>query len=80
MFTRDCAETNSTYLQRPHARPPSTAAWHVESEMSFMNGLKKYAIQKLKERRHRDTVTFLDSLPQELKKDIGWTGPNRRYE
>jgi hypothetical protein len=48
--------------------------------MSFMNDMKKFAITRLKERRHRQTVTFLDSLPQNLKKDIGWTGPNRRYD
>ena len=48
--------------------------------MSFMNDLKKFAIARLKQRRHRQTVMFLDSLPSDLKKDIGWTGPNRRYE
>ena len=48
--------------------------------MSFMNDLKKLAITRLKERRHRQTVMFLDSLPNDLKKDIGWTGPNRRYD
>ena len=48
--------------------------------MSFVNDVKKFAIARLKERRHRKTVMFLDSLPPDLKKDIGWTGPNRRYE
>ena len=48
--------------------------------MSFMNDLKRFAIARLKERRHRQTVMFLDSLPHDLKKDIGWTGPNRRYD
>ena len=48
--------------------------------MSFMNDLKKFAIVRLKERRHRQTVMVLDSLPQNLKKDIGWTGSTRRYE
>ena len=48
--------------------------------MSLMNDVKKFAIARLKERRHRQTVMVLDSLPQNLKKDIGWTGPNRRYE
>lgn len=45
--------------------------------MGFMDDLKKFAIARLKERRHRQTLTFLDSLPEELKKDIGWTRPNR---
>lgn len=48
--------------------------------MGFMDDLKKFAIAKLKDRRHRQTVSFLDSLPEELKKDIGWTGANRRYD
>ena len=48
--------------------------------MSFMNDVKRFAIARLKERRHRQTVMFLDSLPQDLKKDIGWTGQTRRYE
>jgi hypothetical protein len=52
----------------------------MEVLMSFIDDLKKFAIARLKERRHRHTVTFLDSLPAELKKDIGWEGPNRRYE
>ena len=46
--------------------------------MTFMNDLKKFAIARLKERRHRQTVMFLDSLPQDLKKDIGWTASHRR--
>lgn len=48
--------------------------------MGFMDDLKKFAIAKLKERRHWQTVSFLDSLPEELKKDIGWTEQKRRYE
>ena len=48
--------------------------------MTFMNDLKKFAISRLKERRHRQTLMLLDSLPPELKKDIGWTGANRRFE
>ena len=48
--------------------------------MTFMNDLKKFAISRLKERRHRQTLMLLDSLPAELKKDIGWTGANRRFE
>ena len=43
--------------------------------MSFMNDLKKFAIARLKERRHRQTRhAASNSLPPELKKDIGWTG------
>ena len=38
------------------------------------------AIARLKERRHRQAVMYLNSLPAELKKDIGWTGEYRRYE
>jgi hypothetical protein len=45
-----------------------------------MNDLKKFAISRLKERRHRQTLMLLDSLSPDLKKDIGWTGPNRRFE
>ena len=48
--------------------------------MSFMNDLKRFAIARLKERRHRQTLMFLDSLPPSIKKDIGWKGPNRRYQ
>ncbi|MDW6020480.1 hypothetical protein SAZ10_01760 [Mesorhizobium sp. BAC0120] len=48
--------------------------------MSFVHDLKKFAITRLKEYRHRRTLVLLDALPDELKKDIGWTGPNRRYE
>ena len=48
--------------------------------MTFMNDLKKFAIARLKQRRHRQTVMFLDSLPRDVKKDIGWTGQSRRYE
>jgi hypothetical protein len=48
--------------------------------MSFVNDLKKFAIARLKERRHRQAVMYLNSLPPELKKDIGWTGEYRRFE
>ena len=49
--------------------------------MSFMSDLKKYAIARLKERRHREAVSFLNGLPAELKKDIGWNGDlDRRFE
>jgi len=48
--------------------------------MGLMDDLKKFAIARLKERRHRQTLTFLDSLPEELKKDIGWTRPSRHHE
>ena len=48
--------------------------------MSFVTDMKKFAIARLKQRRHRQTVMFLDSLPRDLKKDIGWTGGNRRFE
>jgi hypothetical protein len=48
--------------------------------MSFVNDLKKFAISRLKGRRHRQTLMLLDSLTPELKKDIGWTGANRRFE
>jgi hypothetical protein len=58
----------------------SEAAGIMEIQMSFMTDLKKFAVNKMKVRRHRQTVAFLDSLPEELKKDVGWTGPNRRYE
>jgi hypothetical protein len=44
-----------------------------------MNDLKKLAAVSLKRIRHRQTVLYLDSLPEALKKDIGWTGENRRY-
>ncbi len=47
--------------------------------MSFVTDMKKFAIARLKQRRHRQTVMFLDSLPHDLKKDIGWTGGNRRF-
>lgn len=46
--------------------------------MSLMNDLKKLAIGRLKERRHRQTVMFLNALPAEIRKDIGWDVPNRR--
>ena len=45
--------------------------------MGLMNDLKRYAIAKLKQRRHRRTMMMLNSLPEELKKDIGWTEANR---
>lgn len=48
--------------------------------MSFVTDVKRFAIARLKERRHRQTIMLLDSLPADIKKDIGWVGPNRRYE
>jgi hypothetical protein len=48
--------------------------------MGFMDGLKKYAVAKFEERRYRQTVMFLDSLPDEIKKDIGWNGSRGRNE
>jgi hypothetical protein len=48
--------------------------------MSFVNDLKKFAIARLKERRHRQTVMYLNSLPIELRKDIGWIDGKRRFE
>jgi hypothetical protein len=49
--------------------------------MSIMTDLRKYAIARLKERRHRETLSFLNSLPADLKKDIGWHGDlDRRLE
>jgi hypothetical protein len=52
-----------------------------EIAMSFIEDLKKYAIARLKDRRHRQTVSFLNSLPGPMKKDIGWNGDlDRRFE
>ena len=49
--------------------------------MSFMNDLKKFAIARLKERRHRQTRHVPGfAAARCCKKDIGWTGPNRRYD
>ena len=49
--------------------------------MSFISDLKKYAIARLKQRRHREAVSFLNSLPADLRKDIGWNGAlDRRFE
>jgi hypothetical protein len=49
--------------------------------MTFIDDLKKYAVAKLKDRRHRQTVSFLNSLPVAMKKDIGWNGDlDRRFE
>ena len=48
--------------------------------MSFATDMKKFAIARLKERRHLQTVMYLNSLPHDLKKDIGWTGGHRRFE
>ena len=45
--------------------------------MGLIGDLKKFAIGKMKQRRARRTVLLLDSLPEELKKDIGWFGTNR---
>jgi hypothetical protein len=55
-------------------RPAPGIGGNMEKNMPFMNDLKKYAISRLKTRRHRQTVTFLNSLPADLKKDIGWNG------
>jgi hypothetical protein len=61
------------------ARPRHRREWSIE--MSILNDLKKYAIARLKERRHRETLSFLNSLPADLKKDIGWAGAlDRRFE
>jgi hypothetical protein len=48
--------------------------------MSFVNDLKKFVISRLKELGHRQTLMTLESLPLEIRKDIGWTGANRRFE
>jgi len=49
--------------------------------MSFMSDLKRYAIARLRGRRHRATLIVLNSLPADLKKDIGWNGAfDRRFE
>ena len=48
--------------------------------MSFVDDLKKFALDKLRQRRHRQTLMFLNSLPADLKKDIGWTGELRRFD
>jgi hypothetical protein len=48
--------------------------------MSIVNDLKKFAIARLKERRHRQTVMYLNSLPIDLRKDIGWIDGKRRFE
>ena len=48
--------------------------------MSFVTDMKKFAIKRLKERRHRQTVMYLNSLPRDLKKDIGWTGGYRQFD
>jgi hypothetical protein len=47
--------------------------------MSFVTDMKKFAIKRLKEHRHRQTVMFLNSLPRDLKKDIGWNGEYRQF-
>ena len=67
--------------RRRHVGPilASPTEWSID--MSFMSDLKKYAIARLKERRHRETVSFLNALPAELKKDIGWNGAlDHRFE
>jgi hypothetical protein len=49
--------------------------------MSFISDLKRYAIARLRGRRHRETLIVLNSLPADLKKDIGWNGAfDRRFE
>lgn len=47
--------------------------------MSLIDDVKKIAIARLKQRRHRQIIDLLDSLPEKDKLDIGWVGPNRRY-
>lgn len=61
--------------QRAASRAPRM--W--SDPMSLMNDLKKYAVAKMKERRHRQVVSFLNSLPREIRKDIGWNGDLDRY-
>ena len=64
-------------------RAPSSQAvpnlW--SSPMSLMNDLKKYAVGKMKQHRHRQVVSYLNSLPREVRKDIGWHGDlDSRFE
>ena len=82
MLARNGAETIDDYLTTIAKVPLNigTARDLMEIPMSFVNDLKRFAITRLKERRHRHTVLFLDSLPDDIKKDIGWEGPNRRYQ
>jgi hypothetical protein len=46
--------------------------------MGLIGDLKKLALAKIQERRHRRTVMLLNSLPDELKRDIGWPEAGRR--
>jgi hypothetical protein len=64
--------------ERSAVLPAAPNAWRMT--MSFVNDLKKFAIARLKERRHRQTVMYLNSLPIELRKDIGWIDGKRRFE
>src|SRR5689334_16318969 len=47
------------------SRPTPEATTLLEVQMSFMTDLKRFAINRMKARRHRQTVTVLDSLPEE---------------
>ncbi len=76
---RDCIETVDPYLS-PAAAVETDRQEFMEIPMSMMNDLKKLAMTKLRAHRHRKTVSLLNSLPLELRKDIGWYGPNRRFE
>jgi hypothetical protein len=75
-------EMDASYLSgvgvsaRPRHR---RGQWSID--MSFMSDLKRYAIARLRGRRHRATLIVLNSLPADLKKDIGWNGAfDRRFE
>jgi hypothetical protein len=67
--------------QRRGAGLPKRRARFWSSPMSIMNDLKKYAVGKMKQRRHRQVVSYLNSLPREVRKDIGWHGDlDSRFE
>ena len=49
--------------------------------MSFIDDLKKFAIARLKERRHRQAVMYLNSLPAGAEEGHRLDRPEyRRYE
>jgi hypothetical protein len=48
--------------------------------MTFIDDLRKFAAARFKQHRDRQVLMYLNSLPPELKKDIGWTGEYRRPE
>jgi hypothetical protein len=84
-FARRRPDTNRTYLQHRRSsgrksdpRRGLRQTWRMK--MSFVNDLKRFAIARLKERRHRQTVMYLNSLPIELRKDIGWIDGKRRFD